>query len=89
MLTVWGRRNSFNVQKVMWLVGELALAHRHEPARVSHAHDDPVRRSARTARLLAHEADRVGGTLRAQQPRLPTGAPAGCARIAALALRSP
>ncbi len=32
MLSVWGRRNSFNVQKVMWLVGELALAHRHEPA---------------------------------------------------------
>jgi glutathione S-transferase len=29
MLTVWGRRSSFNLQKVMWLVGELALAHRH------------------------------------------------------------
>jgi len=29
MLTVWGRRSSFNVQKVMWLVGELGLAHRH------------------------------------------------------------
>ncbi|WP_323122005.1 glutathione S-transferase family protein [Burkholderia alba] len=29
MLTVWGRRNSFNVQKVMWLVGELDLPHRH------------------------------------------------------------
>jgi glutathione S-transferase len=28
MLTVFGRRNSFNVQKVMWLVGELAIAHR-------------------------------------------------------------
>jgi glutathione S-transferase len=23
MLTVWGRRSSFNLQKVMWLVGEL------------------------------------------------------------------
>ncbi|RXV65153.1 glutathione S-transferase [Burkholderia stabilis] len=32
MLTVWGRRNSFNVQKVMWLVDELALEHRHVPA---------------------------------------------------------
>ncbi|KWF60830.1 hypothetical protein WT57_01900 [Burkholderia pseudomultivorans] len=32
MLTVWGRRNAFNVQKVMWLVGELGLAHRHVPA---------------------------------------------------------
>ncbi len=32
MLTVWGRRNSFNVQKVMWLIGELGLAHRHVAA---------------------------------------------------------
>ena len=29
MLTVWGRRSSFNVQKVMWLVGELELPHQH------------------------------------------------------------
>ena len=29
MLTVWGRRSSFNLQKVMWLVGELEVAHRH------------------------------------------------------------
>jgi glutathione S-transferase len=29
MLTVWGRRSSFNLQKVMWLVGELQLEHRH------------------------------------------------------------
>lgn len=29
MLTIWGRRSSFNVQKVMWLVGELQLAHQH------------------------------------------------------------
>lgn len=42
MLTVWGRRNSFNVQKVMWLVGELALAHRHVPAGGQFGHvDDP------------------------------------------------
>jgi glutathione S-transferase len=32
MLKVWGRRNSFNVQKVMWLIGELELAHEHIPA---------------------------------------------------------
>ena len=32
MLKVWGRRNSFNVQKVMWLVGELGLRHEHIPA---------------------------------------------------------
>ena len=29
MLKVWGRRSSFNVQKVMWLVGELELVHEH------------------------------------------------------------
>jgi glutathione S-transferase len=29
MLTIWGRRSSFNVQKVMWLVGELDLPHQH------------------------------------------------------------
>jgi glutathione S-transferase len=28
MLTVYGRKSSFNVQKVMWLVGELGLSHR-------------------------------------------------------------
>lgn len=31
MLTIFGRRNSANVQKVLWLVGELNLAHRHVP----------------------------------------------------------
>jgi glutathione S-transferase len=31
MLTVFGRRNSANVQKVMWLVAELRLPHRHVP----------------------------------------------------------
>jgi glutathione S-transferase len=29
MLTVWGRRSSFNLQKVMWLVDELGIEHRH------------------------------------------------------------
>src|SRR5438477_5749470 len=29
MLTVWGRRSSFNIHKVMWLIGELGLEHRH------------------------------------------------------------
>ncbi len=32
MLKVWGRRSSFNVQKVMWLVGELGVAHQHVDA---------------------------------------------------------
>jgi glutathione S-transferase len=29
MLRVWGRRSAFNVQKVMWAIGELGLAHEH------------------------------------------------------------
>jgi glutathione S-transferase len=32
MLRIWGRRSSFNVQKVLWLVGELGLAFEHVPA---------------------------------------------------------
>ena len=32
MLEVWGRRSSFNVQKVLWLVGELGLSHQSIPA---------------------------------------------------------
>jgi glutathione S-transferase len=32
MLRVWGRRSSANVQKVLWLVGELGLPHEHIPA---------------------------------------------------------
>jgi len=32
MLKVWGRRDAFNVQKVMWLISELGLAHEHIPA---------------------------------------------------------
>jgi glutathione S-transferase len=29
MLTVYGRKSSFNLQKVMWLVSELGIAHKH------------------------------------------------------------
>ncbi len=29
MLTIWGRRSSFNLQKVMWLVDELGIPHQH------------------------------------------------------------
>lgn len=32
MLKIWGRRNSCNVQKVMWLVSELKISHEHIPA---------------------------------------------------------
>jgi glutathione S-transferase len=32
MLEVWGRRSALNVQKVLWTVGELGLAHRHVDA---------------------------------------------------------
>ncbi|WP_431036979.1 glutathione S-transferase [Pseudomonas yamanorum] len=40
MLQVWGRRSSFNVQKVMWLIGELDLAHQHIPAGGQHGIKD-------------------------------------------------
>jgi glutathione S-transferase len=29
MLKIWGRRNSINVQKAMWAIGELAIPHEH------------------------------------------------------------
>ena len=29
MLTVWGRKSSYNLQKVMWLVAELGIEHAH------------------------------------------------------------
>ncbi len=32
MLKIWGRRNSINVQKVLWAVGELGVAYEHVPA---------------------------------------------------------
>jgi glutathione S-transferase len=32
MLKIWGRRSSFNVQKVLWLAGELGLDYEHVPA---------------------------------------------------------
>jgi glutathione S-transferase len=32
MLRIWGRRSSANVQKVLWLAGELDLPHEHIPA---------------------------------------------------------
>jgi len=32
VLEVWGRRSAFNVQKVLWTVGELGLAHTHVDA---------------------------------------------------------
>jgi len=42
MLKVWGRRNSSNVQKVLWLVGELGLEHEHIPAGGPHGRlNDP------------------------------------------------
>jgi glutathione S-transferase len=32
MLKIWGRRSSANVQKAMWMIGELNLAHEHTQA---------------------------------------------------------
>jgi glutathione S-transferase len=46
MLKVWGRRSSFNVQKVLWLVAELGLAHEHIPAGGSFGRlDEPIFRA--------------------------------------------
>jgi len=36
MLTVYGRKSSFNVQKVMWLAGELGIVHTHVELGGSH-----------------------------------------------------
>jgi glutathione S-transferase len=42
MLKIWGRTNSSNVQKVMWCVGELGLAHeRHDAGREFGVVNDP------------------------------------------------
>jgi glutathione S-transferase len=35
-LTIWGRPNSINVQKVMWAVGELGVAHERVDAGMAH-----------------------------------------------------
>lgn len=40
MLTVWGRNNSINVQKVMWTIGELGLEHRRIDAGGAHGVND-------------------------------------------------
>nr|WP_276512612.1 glutathione S-transferase [Methylopila capsulata] len=42
-LTLWGRRNSLNVQKALWLLGELGLPHRHVPAGGSFGRLDELR----------------------------------------------
>jgi glutathione S-transferase len=43
MLKLWGRRSSFNLQKVKWLLGELELPHEHIPAGGSFGGlDDPA-----------------------------------------------
>lgn len=46
MLRIWGRRDAFNVQKALWLVGELGLDHEHIPAGGGHGGlDDPAFRA--------------------------------------------
>jgi len=43
MLKVWGHRSSFNLQKVMWLIGEMRLPHGQIAAGGSFSGlDDPV-----------------------------------------------
>jgi glutathione S-transferase len=40
MLKIWGRPNSINVQKAMWAVGELGLAHEHENVGMEYGGND-------------------------------------------------
>lgn len=40
MLKIWGRRDSFNLQKVMWCVGELGIAHERIDAGGTHGVSD-------------------------------------------------
>ncbi len=43
MLKIWGRRSAFNVQKVLWLIDELGLEHRHiEAGGAAGGLDDPA-----------------------------------------------
>jgi glutathione S-transferase len=43
MITIWGRRSSFNVQKVLWLADELGLTYEHIPAGGDHRRlDEPA-----------------------------------------------
>src|SRR5258706_10005611 len=62
MLKVWGRRSSANVQKVMWLVGELELAHEHIPAGGPYGRvNEPNLRAMNPHRLVPGvEEDRLG-----------------------------
>src|SRR6266851_5535446 len=62
MPRVWGRRSSFNVQKVMWLVGELSLPHACAAHSVPRARHDPVRGIARAAYRLMEGAHFVVAT---------------------------
>jgi len=42
-LTIWGRRSSFNVQKVLWALDEIGLKYEHRNAGGSHGGlDDPA-----------------------------------------------
>ncbi len=42
MLKIWGRRDSFNLQKVMWCVAELGIAHQRIDAGGAHGVTDTV-----------------------------------------------
>lgn len=42
MLKIWGRRDSFNLQKVMWCVAELGIAHQRLDAGGAHGVTDTV-----------------------------------------------
>src|SRR5262249_14955236 len=78
MLKVWGRRSSFNVQKVLWLVGELGLAHEHIPAGGDFGRLDERVEPARTR--AGDRGWRSGGVGIPRHPQIP-GRPLRSQRI--------
>ena len=63
MLKIWGRRNSINVQKVMWTVAELGLAHERIDAGMSYGVVNEAWYAARNPNRLVPTIDDDGVVL--------------------------
>jgi len=64
MLKIWGRTNSINVQKVMWTVGELGLAHERANAGMAHGVVNAAAGIRSDALVVAEHAHDARGDLR-------------------------
>ena len=78
MLKVWGRRSSFNLQKVMWLVGELGLCApgSHPKTAPAHMREDrssrvPSRPFAAACRMAAFAPEIGHRGITAEPPNMP------------------